>query len=221
MDKSSGQPGPPIEVVGVVRDSRYLSLREDTPPTAFFPITQEHETAGIFELRTAIPPSALVGSVQAAFAGVNSEIPLEFNTLAQQVNDSIVPERTLALLSAFFGALAILLATVGIYGTFSYLVTQRQAEFGIRMALGAQPRSILRLVMGDVIAVLILGIVGGVALSMASTSLLQHMLFGVGARDIVTMAAAVGVLSLAALAACYLPARRAAKVDPMVALRYE
>src|SRR5690242_18025034 len=221
MDQSSGQPGPPIEVVGVVRDSRYLSLREDAPPTAFFPITREHETAGNFELRTAIPPSALVGSVQAAFAGVNSEIPLEFNTLAQQVNDSIVPERTLALLSAFFGALAILLATVGIYGTFSYLVTQRQAEFGIRMALGAQPRSILRLVMGDVIAVLILGIVGGVGLSMASTSLLQHMLFGVGARDVVTLAAAVGVLSLAALAACYIPARRAAQVDPMVALRYE
>lgn len=221
MDDNSGQPGPPIEVVGVVRDSRYLSLREDAPPTAFFPITQQHESAGQFELRTAIPPSALVSSVQAAFAAVNSEIPLEFNTLAQQVNDSIVPERTLALLSGFFGALAILLATVGIYGTFSYMVTQRQAEFGIRMALGAQPRSILRLVMGDVIAVLVLGIVGGVGLSMASTRLLQHMLFGVGARDVVTMAAAVGVLSLAALAACYIPARRAAKVDPMVALRYE
>jgi putative ABC transport system permease protein len=221
MDDRSGQPGSPIEVVGVVRDSMYLSLREDAPPTAFFPIAQKLENAGNFELRTAIPPSALVGSVQAVFAGVNSEIPLEFNTLAQQVNDSIVPERTLALLSGFFGGLAVLLAMVGIYGTFSYLVAQRQAEFGIRMALGAQPGSILKLVMGDVIAVLAVGLAGGVGLSLASTSLLQKMLFGLGTRDVMTMVAAAGILSLAALVACYIPARRAAKIDPMVALRYE
>jgi putative ABC transport system permease protein len=217
----SGKPGPPIEVVGVVRDSKYGSLREDTPSTAFFPIAQKLEHAGQFELRTAIPPSALVASVQAAFAEVNSEIPLEFNTLAQQVNDSIVPERTLALLSGFFGALAVLLAMVGLYGTFSYLVTQRQAEFGIRMALGAQPGAIWRLVMRDVIVVLVVGLAGGVGLSLASTSLLQKMLFGLGARDVVTMIGAAGILSLAALVACYIPARRAAKIDPMVALRYE
>ncbi|TAM83978.1 MAG: ABC transporter permease [Acidobacteria bacterium] len=220
-DQISGQPGPPIEVVGVVRDSKYGSLREETPPTVFFPITQERENAGQFEIRTAVPPSALVRSVEAAVAEVNGEVPLEFNTLAQMVNDSIVPERTLALLSGFFGALAVLLAMVGLYGTFSYLVAQRQAEFGIRMALGAQPNSILRLVMGDVIAVLLVGLAGGVALSLGSTHLLHQMLFGVGTRDVMTMAAAAGVLSLAALAACYIPARRAAKVDPMVALRYE
>ena len=217
----SGKPGPPIEVVGVVRDSKYESLHEDIPPTAFFPIAQKLENAGQFELRTAIPPSALVTSVQAAFAGLNSEIPLEFNTLAQQVNDSIVPERTVALLSGFFGALAVLLAMVGLYGTFSYLVTQREAEFGIRMALGAQPGSILRLVMGDVIVVLLVGLAGGVGLSLASTSMLQKMLFGLGARDVVTMIGAAAILTFAALVACYIPARRAAKVDPMIALRYE
>jgi putative ABC transport system permease protein len=217
----SGQPGPPVEVVGVVWDSKYGSLREDTPPTAFFPIAQKLENAGQFELRTAIPPSALVTSVQAVFAAVNREIPLVFNTLAQQVNDSIIPERTLALLSGFFGALAVLLAMVGLYGTFSYLVTQRQAEFGIRMALGAQPGAILKLVMRDVALVLVVGLAGGVGISLALTSLLQKMLFGLGARDVVTMIGAAGILSLAALVACYIPAHRASKVDPMVALRYE
>jgi putative ABC transport system permease protein len=221
MDEASGQPGPPIEVVGVVRDSKYLSLREETPPTAFFPIAQKLENAGQFELHTAVPPSSLVTSVQAVFAAVNSETPLEFNTLAQQVNDSIIPERTLALLSGFFGGLAILLAMVGLYGTFSYLVTQRQAEFGIRMALGAQPAAILKLVMRDVTLVLLVGLAGGVGISLASTRLLQKMLFGMGAHDVVTMIGASGILSLAALLACYIPARRAAKVDPMVALRYE
>jgi predicted permease len=217
----SGKPGPPVEVVGVVRDSKYGSLREDTPPTAFFPISQKLENSGQFELRTAIPPSALVTSVQAAFESVNEEVPLEFNTLARQVNDSLVPERMLALLSGFFGAVAVLLAMVGLYGTFSYLVAQRQVEFGIRMALGAQPDSILWLVMRDVIVVLVVGLAAGVGLSLASTSLLQKMLFGLGARNVVTMLGAAGTLSLAALVACYIPARRAAKVDPMVALRYE
>ncbi|HET9180434.1 MAG TPA: ABC transporter permease [Terriglobia bacterium] len=221
VEQDSGQPGPPIEVVGVVRDSKYESLREETPATAFFPIAQQLQGAGQFELRTAIPPSAIVPSVEAAVAEVNGEVPLQFNSLAEQVNDSLVPERMLALLSGFFGALALLLAMIGLYGTFSYLVRQRQVEFGIRMALGAQPGSILRLVMRDVIAVLAAGLLAGAGFSLASTSLLQKMLFGLGARDIVTMIGAAGILSLAALLACYIPARRAAKVDPMVALRYE
>jgi predicted permease len=220
-DEVSGQTSPPLEVIGVVRDSKYLSLREDTPPMAFFPVAQKLESAGSFELRTSIPPSALITSVQVAIAGVNSEVPLEFNTLARQVDDSLVPERMLALLSAFFGALSVLLAMVGLFGTFSYLIAQREAEFGIRMALGAQPGSILRLVMGDVIVVLVVGLAGGVGLSLASTSLLQKMLFGLGARDAVTMIGSAGILSVAALLACYFPARRASKVDPMVALRYE
>jgi ABC-type antimicrobial peptide transport system permease subunit len=141
--------------------------------------------------------------------------------LAEQVDDSMVQERMLALLSGFFGGLALLLATVGLYGTLSYLVAQRQREFGIRMALGAQRGSILRLVMRDVIAVLAVGVGVGVGISLAVTRLLQQMLFELGARDSVTMIGAVGVLSVVALVACYIPARRATKVDPMVALRYE
>jgi putative ABC transport system permease protein len=218
-----GKPGPPIEVVGIVRDAKYGDMREQVPPTAFFPATQisenaEHEN---FELRTAMRPSALAPTVQAAVAEVNKQIPLEFHTLAQQVNDSMVQERLLALLSGFFGAVALLLAMIGLYGTFSYLVTQRRIEFGVRMALGAQPGSILRLVMTDLIAVLAGGLVTGVCISLAATSVLQQMLFGLGPRDVVTMIGAAGVLSAVALLAGYLPARRAMRVDPMIALRYE
>ncbi|MGD0695931.1 MAG: ABC transporter permease [Terriglobia bacterium] len=220
----SGSLAPPIQIVGLVRDSKYESLREETYPTAFFPIAQQ--TPGIddvenFELRTAIPPSSLASAVQSAVAGVSKEISIDFHTLAEQVNDSMVQERLLALLSGFFGALALLLAMIGLYGTLSYLVTQRQTEFGVRMALGAQPGSILRLVMRDVVVVLAGGLAVGICISLATGQLLQKMLFGLDARDTVTLAAAVVTLSAVAFLAAYLPARRATKVDPMVALRYE
>jgi predicted permease len=219
----SGQLGPPIEVVGLVKDSKYESVREDTHPIAFLPVTQAPAffQSESFELRTAVRPSALVSAVQASVAGVNKEIPLEFHTLAEQVNDSMVQERLLALLSGFFGALALLLAMIGLYGTLSYLVAQRQREFGIRMALGAEPGSILRLVMHNVISVLALAVLAGIGISLIASRVLQQLLFGLGPRDTVTMVAAVAVLSVVALIAGYLPARRATKVNPMVALRYE
>ena len=219
----SGQLGQPIEVVGLVKDSKYESVREDTHPIAFLPVTQIPAVfrSESFELRTAVRPSALVSAVQAAVASVNTGIPLEFHTLSEQVNDSMVQERLLALLSGFFGVLALLLAMIGLYGTLSYLVAQRQREFGIRMALGAEPGSILGLVMGNVISVLAVGVVAGIGISLAATRVLRQILFGLGPRDTVTMIAAVAALSIVAVIAGYLPARRATKVDPMVALRYE
>ena len=223
IDEVSGQPGLPVEVIGIIKDSKYSSIRESTLPTVFFPVTQApaFAEAETLELRTAIPPSSLVAPVQAAVASVNKEIPLEFHTLAEQVNDSMVQERMLALLSGFFGALALLLAMIGLYGTLNYVVTQRQREFGIRLALGAGRGSILGLVMRDLTLVLAGGIMVGVCISLAATRLLQQLLFGIGPRDPVTMIGAAGALSAVALLAGYLPARRATKVDPMVALRYE
>jgi putative ABC transport system permease protein len=223
LDGVASRPGPLIEVVGVVRHVMHASLREENRPAVFLPPTQPWDptVADTFELRTAVRPTALISSVRAAVASVNSALPLEFHTLAQQVNDSIIQERLLAQLSGFFGFLALLLALVGLYGTVSYLVAQRQKEFGIRMALGAEAGSILRLIMRDVFSVLALGLLAGIAMSLAATRLLHQLLFGLGPRDIVTIATAVAALSIVALVAGYLPGRRAMKVDPMVALRYE
>lgn len=218
-----GQPAPVIQIVGVIKDSKYESLREDTLPTAFFPITQipENDEEENFELRSAMQPTALIPAVQERIATVNKEIPLDFHTLAKQVDDSLVQERLLATLSGFFGGLALLLAMIGLYGVLSYLVTLRRKEFGIRMALGALPGSILSLVMKDVAVVLVGGVVSGACLSLVAVRLLQKMLFGLGAHDPMTITVALGLLSAVALLAGYLPARRATGVNPTVALRYE
>jgi putative ABC transport system permease protein len=228
----------PVEVVGLVEDSKYFSLREENLPTAFLPLNQPYELGfedrDTLELRTAIPPSRLIVPVLAAVAEVNRAIPLEFHTLADQVNDSLAQERLLALLSGFFGALALIMAMIGLYGTFTYLVTQRQKEFGMRMALGAEPASILSLVMRDLVAVLSGGLVAGILISLAATRVLQQMLFGLTPRGagipaikppdntaITTMFLAAGVLSAVALLAGYIPARRATRVDPISTLRQE
>jgi putative ABC transport system permease protein len=219
-----GAPTPqPVEVVGLVEDSKYLSLREENLPMAFLPLNEPSELGDrdTLELRTAIPPSRLIVPVLAAVAEVSRVIPLKFHTLADQVNDSLVQERLLALLSGFFGTLALILAMIGLYGTFSYLVAQRQKEFGVRMALGAEPISILALVMRDLIAVLSAGLVAGILISLAATRVLQQMLFGLAPRDATTMFLAAGVLSAVALLAGYIPARRATRVDPMTTLRQE
>jgi putative ABC transport system permease protein len=223
IDGIAGQPGPPIEVVGIVRDAKYQSLREEIHPTVFFPATQAPDIflAGALELRTALRPTALISAVQATVASVNPAITLEFHTLAQQVSDSMVQELLLAQLSGFFGSLALLLALIGLYGTVSYLVVQRQREFGIRMALGAEPGSILRLIMRDVFSVVAVGLLAGIAMSLAATRLLQQLLFRIGPRDTVTLVVAVAALSIVALVAGYFPGRRATKINPMEALRDE
>ena len=165
-----GKEAVPIQIVGLVKNSKYESLREESSVTAYFPITQipEHAEEQSFELRTAMRPSVLVPAVQEAVASVSKTIPLDFTTLAQQVDDSLVQERLLATLSTFFGGLALLLAMIGLYGALSYLVTQRQGEFGIRMALGAPRGAILRLVMRDVVIVLAGGLTAGTCLAFAT-----------------------------------------------------
>jgi putative ABC transport system permease protein len=213
---------PPVEVVGIVKDAKYESVREETYATVFRPLTQGPATlAQNFEIRTAVPQSVMAPAIQEAVGHVSKAIPIEIHTLAAQVNDSMTRERLLAALSAFFGGLALLLATIGLYGTLSYLVTERRVEFGIRMALGARSRAILGLVMRDVLALVAGGVTAGIAISLGTGRLLGTLLFGLQPRDPATMAMAAGLLAAVCFAASYMAARRATKVDPMVALRHE
>jgi predicted permease len=223
MEGDQGKLGDPIQIVGIVRDSKYESLRDADYSCAYFPVSQAPGFGGgpNFLIRTSARPSAVLSLIKATVAGVDKSISLQFDTLAQQVDDSLVQERVLATLSCFFAALALLLVMIGLYGAISYMVTLRQTELGVRMALGAAPGSILRLVLRDVVAILVAGVVVGTGIALLSVQLLQTLLFGLAARDTLTMALAIGVLSLVAFIAGYLPARRAAKVNPVVALRYE
>jgi ABC-type antimicrobial peptide transport system permease subunit len=213
----------PIQIVGVVKDSKYESLREKPISQAFFPADQilDNEQYANFEIRAGERPSALISLVQDSVAQVDRTIPLDFSSLSQQVDDSLIQERLIAALSAFFGALALLLAMIGLYGALSYLVTQRRTEFGIRLALGAPPVSILRLVLRDVVIVLVTGSAAGIAMSLATIGLLQRLLFGLTPHDPLTMLSSIAILAAVALLASYLPARRAMRTDPMQALRYE
>jgi putative ABC transport system permease protein len=215
--------GKPFLIVGISRDAKYDSLQEGFPPTAYFPFSQAPAQPERFslEVRTASPPSQLTGAIERAIVGVNRSASMQFTTLAQQVDDSLTQERLLASLSGFFGALALLLATIGFYGVLGYLLLQRQKEIGIRMALGAQRGPIFRLVIGDVAALLLTGVAVGLALTWATTWYLQNLLFDLRARDGATFAISATLLAAAALAASYLPVRRALRVDPMAALRYE
>jgi ABC-type antimicrobial peptide transport system permease subunit len=213
----------PVQIVGVTKDAAYEDLREVFPPTAFFPVTQigEDGGAGNIEIHSASNSTGLTESIRGIVTGVNPAISMEFKTLEQQVNDTIAQERLLATLSGFFGVLALLLAVIGLYGVLAYLVTQRQKEIGIRMALGAAPGAILRLVLRDVGVLLAIGIAAGTGIALGTTRYAQKLLFGLAPRDLTTLILAAGVLAAVALFAGFLPARRASRVDPMTVLRNE
>ncbi len=212
-----------LEIVGIVKDAKYETVRQPVPPTAFIPATQmpPGQIAEEFVLRTAVSPATLTPAVRQTIADVTGEVGVTFQTLTKRIDDDLVQERLVAMLSGFFGVVGLLLAMIGLYGVVSYLVAERQVEFGIRMAIGARPASILRLVMRDVLIVLAAGLAAGIAAALASVKLLERMLFGLEPRDAPTMAVAVCVLAAMALLAGYLPARRATRIDPMIAVRSE
>ena len=213
----------PVQIVGLVKDSKYESLREDNLPFAYIPLAQMIQVpeTSVFALRTGVNPAALIPSVRDAMGSLNKGASLKFTTLEQAVDDTLAQERLLATLSGFFGGLALLLTAIGLYGVMTYVVTQRTHEIGIRMALGAQPVSIMNLVMRDVAALLVAGVAAGLIASVWIARLVQQLLFGLKANDAETLVLAAGSLVAIALLASYLPARRAMRVDPIKALRYE
>ena len=207
------------EIIGVVRDAKYNSLRREIHAMIYTP-----QSAGgaSFELRTAADPQALLPAIREVVAQVNTNLPLfDVKTESEQIDRLLFQERLVARLSGFFGLLALVLACVGLYGLLSFEVSRRTREIGIRMALGAQSESVLKLVLRQGIVLAIVGAAVGIGVALGVTRYLSAMLYDVHANDPLTIIAVAVLLTLVALAACYIPARRATRVDPLVALRYE
>jgi predicted permease len=210
---------PGYEIIGVVHDAKYNSLRRDIQAMMYTP-----QSAGgaSFELRTAADPQAILPAIREVVAQVNTNLPLyDVKTESEQIDRLLFQERLVARLSGFFGLLVLVLACVGLYGLLSYEVSRRTREIGIRMALGAHRGTVLKLVLRQGIVLAIVGAGVGIGVAMGVMRYLASMLYDVHANDPVTIIAVAILLTIVALAACYIPARRAMRVDPIVALRYE
>ena len=214
---------PPVEVVGVVEDAKYMTLREAPRPVAYLSLRQNAvmHPGVYFELRTAGAPAGLVPRVVEVIGRQSPSVSLTFRTLADQVAASLARERLLATLSGAFGALALLLAMVGLYGTMSYSVARRSREFGIRIALGAVRPRLLRMVFGEVGRLALLGVALGALGALGASRIVESFLYGVSATDPLTLALAAATLVLVALVAGIVPAWRVARLDPVTALREE
>jgi predicted permease len=212
----------PIQIVGVVKDTKYMSLRAEGEAIAYYPLSQLPPMRWAnFVLRANGPAASLIPGVKAAVDEVNHNITLQFRTLALQVDESLGRERLLATLSGFFGALALALAVIGLYGVMSYNVARRRNEIGIRMALGAQQARVLRMVLGEVAVLIVAGLALGLAVAVYSTRLLAGFLYRLEPNDPTTLVTACAILAVSAVVAGLLPARRAANLDPVTALREE
>jgi predicted permease len=217
-----GARGPFLEVVGVARDGKYRTLGDRSRPYFYTPLFQSYQPRMTLVVRTSGEPTALVGAVRAQLHALDPNLPVaEVRTLGEQFDLSLLPARVAAYTLGSFGLLALALAGVGVYGVVSYSVAQRTREIGVRVALGAGARDVLRLVLGEGLSVVGLGLALGLALAFAAARLFAGFLYGVDAADPVTFVGVPALLGAIALAAGYLPARRATRVDPMVALRHE
>jgi putative ABC transport system permease protein len=213
---------PWLVIVGIVRDVHDSALESDVRPCVYVPYPQFATSSMTLVVRAVSDPKLLVSSIRNEVWKVDKDQAVtDVKTMDQFVSDSIVPRKLNAWVLAIFGCLALVLATVGIYGVISYSVTQRVQEIGIRMALGAQPSNVIRLVLGSGMSLVFAGVAIGLMGSLALTRVMTSLLFGVSATDPFTLLVMSGLLIAVAIAACYVPARRAARIDPMVALRSE
>jgi len=213
-DKSAGW-----QIAGVVGDAKYNKLRRDVEPTMYIP---NSGGAVAFSVRTETDPNSFVPQVRAAVSQLDANLPIfEVRTESRQIEQQIFKERLVARLAGFFGGLALLLACIGLYGLISYEVARRTREIGIRSALGAARSDVLRLVLKQGMRLVLIGSAAGIALALAVTRYAQELLFGVKAADPLTFIGVMSLLLAVTLLACFVPARRATRVDPVIALRYE
>jgi putative ABC transport system permease protein len=211
-----------FEIVGIVRDVKLAGLEAPSEPAYYLPASQAPLQDMILLVRTTTDPLSLVGAVRGAVLSIDPSQPISnVSTLEKVVDESVAQRRLNMLLMGLFGGLAMLLSAVGIYGLLSHAVTQRTQEMGIRMALGAQVSDVLKLVLKQGMMLALAGEVIGLIGALALTRLMRGLLFGVTPNDATTFVVVISILSIVALLACYLPARRATKVDPLIALRYE
>ena len=213
---------PDREIIGVVCDSRNANVRRSAKPQVLVPYTQSGINEMAVYVRTSLPSKQVFGAIRRQLRSLDASIPVfQMRTMDNQLDRSLANERLVGFLSSLFGILATILAMVGLYGVTAYSITCRVQEIGIRMALGAPRHSVMSLVVREGMALAAIGVVIGLAGAFALTRLLRSQLFGISPTDPLTFVATASLLTGVALLACYLPARRAAKVDPMTALRYE
>lgn len=218
-----GEPQPLYHIVGLVKDTKYTDLREPFVPIAYLAKSQEREKGEFLQvvMKADVALSAVSAATTRAITGVTPAAIVQYSTLQTLIRDSLVSERLMATLSGFFGGLALLIATVGLYGVMSYLVTRRRREIGIRIALGANARAVVRMVVFEAGVLLAAGLVVGTGLAIFSARSASALLFGLEPWDPATVGMGVGTLAAVSLVASWLPARRAARLDPTVALRQE
>jgi predicted permease len=218
----SVRPDSQARIIGIVGNVKDTSMADPPIPMMYFPYTQEQWWTMVLVLRTHGSPSSLASALQLQIHDIDSSLPVQqVFPMTSFISDSEGDARFRSVLLGLFGILALVLASAGIYSVLAYVVAQRTQEIGIRVALGAQQRDVLRLVIGQGMRAVLLGTVIGIAAALALSQLLAQFLYGVHDRDPLTFAAVAVLLTLVALAACYIPARRAMRTDPMVALRYE
>jgi ABC-type antimicrobial peptide transport system permease subunit len=212
-----------VQIVGICGDSHYMNLRDDPPGQFFMPYVQQPELGGLtYAIRTQLDPAQLVPSLRQVVRNADRDLPIvDVRTQQEQIAANMQMERTFAALTSGFGVLALALACVGIYGIMAYSVANRRNEIGIRLALGAQPGQVRGMILRESTWLAASGIVAGVGSALALTRLVKTMLYGIQPYDPVTMIGGVLILLVVALAASWIPARRAAGVQPMEALRHE
>lgn len=211
-----------FEIIGITANVRSLELQEEAPPEFYFTFRQSPFEQMSVVIRSTVEPGSLAPSLRQVVAEVNKSVPVsDIKTMEHIVSESVTQPRFNLFLLGLFSGIALLLSAAGIYGVTAYTVTQRTQELGIRLALGAQMRDILKMILGQGMIVIGIGLVIGLAAAFALTRLMRSLLFDIGETDPATFGAITLVLLLVALVACYIPARRAAKVDPLIALKYE